>query len=253
MHASQRMSIERFAVSGACAAGLLLAACGGDDGTGSGSDTLVVHFELGNDRTCEALGVETIRAELNDKQVVQQAPCDNGQVRFRDLPTGTYHVKLYGLDKDDVEVMDSYTSSDTVVNVAGDDQTIDLKPAVTLTAAPAHLLVRWNFGFGTCNGIGIDTFVIKAWRGTGDNLILSKSLPCTLEGEGKDQYRTIDDPDRRFAGDESGEVSIQPLDKNNVNVGKAATFDFKAPGAGHDVKLSVECEDDACTGTGKPD
>jgi hypothetical protein len=250
----QHMSIERFVIRGACAAGLLFAACGGDDSAGgSGTDTLVVHFELGNDRSCDALGVETIRAELNDKQIVQQAPCMNGQVRFRDLPTGTYHIKLFGLDEDGIEVMDSYTSSDTIVNVAGDDQTIDLKPAVTLTAAPAHLLVRWNFGFGTCKGVGIDRFVIKAWRGTGDNLILSQTMACSLEGEGKDQYRTIDDPDRRFGGDEWGEVSVQPFDKNDVEVGMAASFKFKAPGPGHDVKLSVNCEDDACTGSGKPD
>jgi hypothetical protein len=231
---------------------LLLAACG-DDSTDDGSaGTLVVRFELGNKRTCDAVGVAMVRAELNDMKYVQQAPCSNGQVRFRDIPAGSYHIELFGVDSSGVDVMDSHTSKQVTANVSGDDATNQTE-IVTLTAAPAHLLVRWNFGFGTCKGVGIDRFVINAWRGSGDDLLFDQTLACTLEGDGKDQYREIADPDRRMGGDEAGEVSIQPYDRSNVPIGMAAVFKFNAPGPGHDVKLSITCDEGACTGTGKPD
>jgi hypothetical protein len=231
-----------------------LAACGGDDtDVGSTRGTLVVKVQLGNNRTCDALGVKTIRAELNEKLYVESAPCDDYQVRFRDIPAGTYKVALFGVDDDGVEVMDSVNTPNVLVNVAGDDKTVVGDKTVTLTAAPAHLLVRWGFGFGTCRGVGIDRLEIALWDASGNDQVLGKALDCDLEGEGKDQYRTIDDPMRRFHGDEAGEISVQPVDKNGVDVGQPASFKFKAPGPGHEVKVTVHCEENACTGSGKPD
>lgn len=254
-----RTSIQPYASCVLLAAGFssvsAMSACGGDDSgeLGSARGTLVVKVQLGNNRTCDALGVKTIRAELNDKLYEVSAPCEDYQVRFRDIPAGTYKVSLFGVDDDGVEVMDSVNTPNVLVNVAGDDKTVVGDKTVTLTAAPAHLLVRWGFGFGTCKGVGIDRFEIALWDASGNDQILGKNLDCDLEGEGKDQYRTIEDPMRRFHGDEAGEISVQPIDKNGVDIGQPASFKFKAPGPGHDVKVTVKCEENACTGSGKPD
>ena len=233
---------------------LLVGGCGGSNSTRSASSgTLVVPFQLGNNRSCDDAGVSYVVAELGKEEYVQDAPCENGQVRFLNVPAGSYEIKISAFDEQDVEVMDNHESIDAMVDVEGDNRTSEHEPAVTLTSAPAHLLVRWTFGFTTCRGASIDSFSIKAWRGGGDDLLISKSLPCNLEGSGKDQYRAIDDPDRRFSGEQAGEVTIQPLDKEAVNVGPAAVFKYKAPGAGHDVRVSVECDQGACKGNGKPD
>ena len=233
---------------------MLVGGCGGSDSKSSASSgTLVVPFQLGNNRSCDDAGVSYVVAELGNTDYVQEAPCENGQVRFLNVPAGSYEIKISAFDEEDVEVMDNHESSDGMVDVEGDNRTSEHEPAVTLTSAPAHLLVRWTFGFTTCKGASIDHFSIKAWRGGGDDLLVSKSLACNAEGSGKDQYRTIDDPDRRFSGEQAGEVTVQALDKEDVNVGPAAVFKYKAPGAGHDVRVSVECDQGACKGSGKPD
>jgi hypothetical protein len=245
-------STRMINVSGCLLAGLWFAACG-SSASGDSTGTLVVPFELGNNRTCDMLGVKTVRAELDDKSHTAEVPCANGQVRFQDIPAGSYSLQMFGVDASGVEIMDSFTSGDVTVNVPGDDNTVVNHPSITLTAAPAHLLVRWNFGFGTCKGVGIDRFMIKVWRGSGDALLLNETLDCTQEGDGVDQYRSVDDADRRFSGDDAGEISVQPLDKTSINVGSAVTFNYSAPGSGHDVKISLTCTDGACTGSGKPD
>ena len=232
--------------------GVFLAACGGEDGP-SGSGTLVIPFELGNDRSCESVGVASVRAELKGTDYEAEADCTAGQVRIKNVPAGSYGVSVFALDENGVEVMDNVSSGQSTANVSGEGRTDVFEPAVTLTAAPAHLKVRWNFSFSSCKGAGIDTFDVKAWRGTGDSLIVKQTLPCTLEGEGRGGYRDIDDPERRFGGDVGGEVSVQPYDKDKVPVGKAVVFKFKAPGAGHDVKVTVECNEGSCSGSGKPD
>jgi hypothetical protein len=215
--------------------------------------TLVVPFELGNHRTCGDLSVKTVRAELANGMYTQEAPCMNGVVRFKDLPAGSYSVRMFGVDDKGIEVLDSLTDHALVVNVVGQDTTVVLKPAVTLTAASAHLLLRWNFGFGTCKGVGVDRFTVKVWRSGGDNLLLDASVACSTEGDGEDQYREVHDDSRQLSGDASGEVSVQPLDKTGVTVGDAVRFNFSAPGPGHDIKLSLTCEDGACKGSGRPD
>lgn len=233
---------------------MVAAGCGGSEQRSASSGTLVVPFQLGNNRSCEDAGVSYVRAELGeDGDYEIEAPCENGQVRFLNVPAGSYHIKISAFDDEDVEVMDSHESMDDMVDVEGENRTSEHEPAVTLTSAPAHLLVRWTFGFTTCRGASIDSFAIKAWRGGGDDLLISQTLPCSLEGSGKDQYREIDDPDRRFSGEQAGEITVQALDKEDVNVGPAAVFKYKAPGAGHDVRVSVECDQGACKGSGKPD
>jgi len=240
-------------LSGLWLIGCLLGACGDGGGDGESKGTLLVPFTLGNSRPCDVLGVKSVRAELNESYI-QTAPCTAGQVRFVGIPSGTYNVELYGVDDMGVEIMDSTTEGDVTVNVMGNDQTTRRQPAITLTAAPAHLFVRWDFQFSNCKGAHIESFDIKAWRGAGDTLLVSQTLDCTAEGDGADGYHEIEDPERRLSGDEAGEVSVQPYDKNKAEIGSPVVFKFRAPGAGYDVKVTVECDAAGfCDGTGKPD
>jgi len=215
--------------------------------------TLVVPFELGNRRTCDSFGVERVRGELDDGMFVDEASCEAGEVRFSQVPAGSYRARLFALDDDDVEIMDSLRDRDVLMNVVGDGTTVVADRPVKLTATPAHLFVRWTFGFGSCKSSGIDLFTLGVWRSDGSELMLTADLDCRQDGEGSEGYREVPDPDRALAGDQVGEVAIQALDRSGLEVGEPVTFDFPAPGAGRDIKLSLECEEGACTGLGYPD
>ena len=247
----QRASV-RAVTTWVCALGWLSVGAGCASGDTS-SGTLVVPFELGNHRSCDALGVKTVRAELDDGMFSEEAPCTNGQIRFRDLPAGSYHVRLYGVDDSGVSIMDNLQTGEVVVSVVGNDTTVVTQPAVTLTAAPAQVLLRWNFGFGTCNGIGVDRFAVKVWRSDGDELLLDASVPCESEGDGPDQYRKVVDRMRQLGGGETGEITVQPLDRTGVKVGEPVLFHFDPPGAGRSIKLSLNCLEGSCSGSGQPD
>jgi hypothetical protein len=225
---------------------------GGDDSSGS-PGTLVVEFVLGNNLTCDDVGVKRVRAELNEMQFVEDAPCSAMQVRFLNIPAGTYKIRMYGEDDKGMDIMDNYSKTgSTSIEVSGGDMNSFPRP-ITLFAAPAHLFVRWDMGFTSCKGVGVVSFLINAWRGAGE-LLVEQTLDCLLEGDGPDQYREIADPERNFTGSEAGEVFVQPLDKEMARFGAPAVFRFKAPGAGQNVKITVDCGSTGyCGGSGKPD
>lgn len=231
--------------------GALLAACGDDPGPKAG--VLVVPFTLGNERSCEELGVVSVRAELDDGSYVETADCDAGKVRFELLMPGTYEVSVYGLDREGVEVVDSLESGLVNVTVVGEGTTVVAEPSLQLTASPAHLLVRWDFNFGSCDSASIDTFALGAWRGDGSKLLLDTRMPCDMTGHGPGLYREVPDLDRDVSGEELGEVNVQPVDEHGIEVGKPVKFTFKSPGAGRFVKLTLACDDGGCDGTGEPD
>lgn len=242
--------INRFHVF-ALLGGALLAACGDDPGPKAG--VLVVPFTLGNDRSCEELGVVAVRAELDEGAYVETADCDAGKVRFELLMPGTYAVSVYGLDTEGVEVVDSLESGLVDVTVVGEGTTVVAEPSLQLTAAPAHLLVRWDFDFGSCDSASIDRFALSAWRGDGTKLLLDTQLPCAMTGHGPGLYREVPDLDRRMSGEELGEVTVQPVDEHGIEVGDAVQFTFDSPGAGRFVKLTLACDDGGCDGSGDPD
>ncbi len=246
MHRRQRLALALAVV--ACSLG---AGCATKDAPAAG--VLVVPYELGNHKDCATVGVKVVRAELDDPMYVEEAACESGEIRFQEVPPGGYHVRLFGVDSQGVAIMDSLQAGEVPVNVVGDGTTVVADPAVMLTAAPAHLLLRWSFGFGTCESAAIDRFRISAWRKDGSQLLLESTVPCKEAGSGADQYRAVPDLSRKLAGDEVGEVNVEALDKNGVATGEATTFNFGAPGSGHTVKLSVVCTGGACVGGGKPD
>lgn len=227
-----------------------LAACGSEESVDTG--VLVVPFELGNQRTCEELGIVAIRGELDDGEIVEEIECDAGELRFERLNAGRYKVTLYGLDEDDVPAMDSLGDGPRSIQVVGDN-TVVFDPPLGLTSAPARLQLRWSFGFSTCESASIEGFAIAAWRADGSALLMESEIACGAVGEGRDQYRVVPDLERELSGAEVGEVEVQPHDNQGFAIGDPTTFTFEAPGAGAEIKLSLACDEGGCDGSGTPD
>lgn len=228
-----------------------LAGCGSEESTETG--VLVVPFTLGNQRTCEELGIVAVRGELGDGEYVEEVDCEAGEVRFEHLAAGRYMVTLYGLDLGDVPVMDSLADGPQPIQVIGEKTTVVFDPALGLTSAPARLSLRWDFGFSTCEAASIDGFSIAAWRADGSALLMEGDIACATPGEGRGQYRVVEDLERELSGAEVGEIEIQPHDAQGVAIGDPLTFTFDAPGPGADIKLSLECDEGGCDGSGTPD
>lgn len=228
-----------------------LAGCGGEESAETG--VLVVPFELGNQRTCGELGIVAIRAELGDGDFIEEVECDAGEVRFDRLDPGRYKVTLYGLDGDDVPVMDSLGDGPSSIQVVGENTTVVFDPPLGLTSAPARLQLRWSFGFSTCESASIAGFSIAAWRADGSALLMESEIACGVPGEGREQYRLVPDLDRELSGAEVGEVEVQPHDAQGFAIGDPTTFTFRAPGPGAEIKISLTCDEGGCSGTGTPD
>jgi hypothetical protein len=234
-----------------CCALLLALGCEEDKGPDDG--VLVVPFELGNRKQCADLGVAGVRVELDDGELSQEVDCEAGEVRFNLLDPGRYEVVAYGVDEDGVAVMDSLADGPLEVDVVGRDTTVVLDPPAMLTAAPAKLLLRWQFGFGSCESAAVGGFIVSAWRADGGELLMESDVPCDMPGEGREQYRRVPDEQRDLSGDSVGEVDVQPYDVNEIAMGDPSTFTFAPPGAGHEVKLSLTCNGGGCDGSGTAD
>jgi hypothetical protein len=235
---------------GVVMAGAALAGCGGgkDD-----SGFLVVPYQLGNRKDCKSLGIVSVRAELDEGAQAQEVDCEAGQLRFNLLKPGSYDAVLYGLDQDGVRVMDSLAEGPVPVDVVGGGTTVVVDPAIKLTAAPAELALRWDLGFGSCESTSIASFELSAWRGDGSELLMQTEVACSMQGRGRDQYRSVPDKQRSLSGDELGEVEVQAKDVHGIAMGKPVTFSFPSPGPGGLVKLSLSCGDGGCKGSGQPD
>jgi hypothetical protein len=212
--------------------------------------TLIVPFKLGNDLPCSDFNVKYVRGVLSDDgdEYEDEVKCETKELRFDNVPSGSYTLRLYGYTADDYDapVMDSLQDDDLTMEVIGDGTTVVADRKVMLTAAPAHLLIRWSFGYGTCKSAGIGSFAISVWRSDGADLLLDDELDCEAVGDADDgYYRTIPDHERMLSGTESGEVSVQPLDRDGDEIGEALSYEFKAPGAGRDIKLSLKCDEDS--------
>ena len=213
----------------------------------------MIPYELGNMRDCASLGIVSVRAELDDGFLVEEVPCDAGEVRFDRVPVDGYNVKLYGIDQDGYRIMDSVEAGKVTLKVIGAGTTVVADPAGQLTAAPAQLMMRWDCGFSTCDSAGIQSFEIMAWRQDGSHLLMETEVDCGMRGEGVDQYRSVPDLGRELAGDVFGEVSVQAVDVNGTYIGDAVGFFFDTPGAGRLVRLSLNCTGSGCIGTGDLD
>ncbi|MDD9943529.1 MAG: hypothetical protein OXU20_20985 [Myxococcales bacterium] len=214
-----------------------------------GAGTLVIPYVLGNDRSCESLGVEYIEAELDEGFMRLEAPCDGDAVRMRNVPAGLYTIEMFGLDENRVPILDSTEGGILSQRVVGDGSTTEVNPPVLLTAAPARLLLRWDFGFGSCVSAGVKQFKIVAWDADeGTEKLMEATMLCETPGEGADQYREVPDVDRELGGDSFGGASISVIDDNGDQVGDVVSFEFEPPGRGREVRLSLTCSESGCDG-----
>lgn len=213
---------------------------------------LIVPFVLGNAVSCGKSDVRVVVAFLDDDRSAE-AECDAGAVVFSDVPAGAYDVKLFGYAEDNTSiVMDSLATKQLFAQVAG-GATTTLPEDVVLTAAPVRLELRWGFGFRSCESNGVDRFVVSAWIAGGTDPLLTAELGCTQDTTDHDNYRTVPDPERDLKGGIVGQVSIQALRVDGAAVGKPAIFEFDPPGSGSSIRLTVECGQTGCAGTGMPD
>ena len=226
--------------------------CGADE-RADRSGVLVVPFALGNRKSCEELAITGVRVELDEGSYVEEAECDAGEVRFSRVPEGRYDLVAYGLDERGVGVMDSLAGGSLPVDVIGNRTTVVVQPDVTLTAAPAKLLLRWDLGFGSCESANLGGFTISAWRADGSELLMESDVDCDMPGDGAQQYRLVPDEGRELSGDAVGEAQVQPFDDYDLAMGEPVTFTFDSPGAGGKVKLSLSCDEGGCQGSGQAD
>jgi hypothetical protein len=229
---------------------LALAAC---DRHTDDRGTLIVQFKLGNDVACKDFHVKTVRGVLDDDEedpIEEETKCETKELRFEDIPSGEYKVRLYGYasaddSDDDNPVMDSLQNDDLRMSVIGDGTTVIAEPRVMLTSSPARLWVRWSFGYGTCKSADIGSFQITAWRNDGGDLLLEDEIDCEDVGDADDGfYRRIPDDKRLLSGNAGGLVAVQPRDGSGKDVGEALEYEYEAPGPGKDIRLSVKCDED---------
>ncbi len=243
---------ERAWTCGFALVALVGVGCGILGGNSKKQGSLVLPFELGNNKDCASLNVVTVRAELDDGGVAKETNCSAGRLRLDGVTPGSHDVVVYGLDKDDVKIMDSLAAGPLSVSVE-DGKTLVIDPPVQLTLAPAKLVLRWDFGFASCGSSSIDSFRVTAWRSDGSQQLLQSSIKCSVAGQGEGQYREVPDPGRDLSGDQLGEVVIQPVSSTPAEVGSPVRFSFDAPGAGREIRLSLTCTEKGCQGSGKPD
>lgn len=219
--------------------------------TSTGS--VVVPYVLGNMRTCKDMGIDVVQGVLDDQFLVLEVPCEEGRIRFVDLPEGLYRVALFGLSEDGYSVMDSLGPEAIIIKVPGQGVSATVEPAILLTAAPAHLQIRWDFGFSSCAGAGVESFMIRAWNPDGRDLLLEETLPCESNGSGSQQYRDVPDFGRNLGGTLVGQVSVSALRDDGTPFGPPVGFNFEPPGSGRRIQLTLKCNGSGCEGVGKPE
>ncbi|NVB42672.1 hypothetical protein G6O69_32925 [Pseudenhygromyxa sp. WMMC2535] len=237
-----------------CALSLLLLTTASSGCAETGPGTLEVEYTLGNNKACSDLGVSTVEALLvrgsgDEREVLydRRTAC-GGALIIDDIEPQAYELEVYAYDSANVAILDNLSEATSARRVEIFDAS-DAVRDVDLTERPAELRVRWRLGeggFSSCEGVGIDSFEIKAFREGGSGLILETTLDCELDGEGSGNWRVIDDPERELIGSTFGEVGIQALDASGTEIGASAAFIFDPVGAGYPVELTIECDENGC-------
>lgn len=242
-------SVSRLALLSIAASTVL----GGCADTDPGS--ALIHYRIGNDKTCSEAGVEQIRVILDEDDGIDDiAPCSSdGEFLYEGIPVGDYTIIIQGIDGDGYAIVDNIDEDAVKINISGSGAEKETS-VIALTDSPAILQVRWNFGFGSCESVGIDHFLIEAYaEGSGSNKLLSETLDCDTPGEGSEGYRIVPDPDRELLGGVFGEAYIRPQDASGNLVGEAQSFSFAAVAPGYTISTTIECDESGCVGSGDPD
>ncbi|MEE9382467.1 MAG: hypothetical protein V3V08_03535 [Nannocystaceae bacterium] len=252
---SPKLASFRASTAVVAATALLVGAsatgCESDPGPGS----VLVPVELGNSKTCAEVNISTLEATLGDSTVTVPCVDTSLEVRFDDVAKGTYDLSVVGRNDEGVGTIDSGGTPDLWVEVLGEGATVgpNLSP-VRLTDAPAHLFVRRDLGFLTCESANMTSFRVIAFEEGGSTILLKDTFDCASPTTDAEGYYAVPDPSRVVKGKLLGEMAIQPLDAADMAVGAAVIFEFAPPGPGRDVKFTLSaCSQTGCTGTGEPD
>jgi hypothetical protein len=226
-------------------------ACAPDRGPGS----LVIEYTLGNNKTCEELGLERVEVLVYQGTIEEPTVeheellvCDDlNEAIISGIEPGLYSVLVTGFDANDTPTFDNLgePAAERVVEIF---EAAEASQETDLTARPAELRIAWRLGadgFANCAGVGIDRFEITAYEELGGTVLLEAILDCDLGGD-SDGYRLVEDPDRVLNGLRFGEVGIQALDASGNAVGSSAEFIFPPVGPGYEVDLRIECTDLEC-------
>jgi hypothetical protein len=222
-----------------------------------GPGELTVTYVLGNDKTCEEVGVDSVRAKLTiegTERYSEDVDCSVGEIVIDEIEPELYDVEVLAYDDAGVAILDNLGNplSERRVEIF---EASSASHEAELDARPSVLKVRWRLGdegFGNCASVGIDRFVVKAFEVGGSALLLEDTIDCE-EGGDPMGYREVPDPERLLNGTLFGEVGIQAQDASGADVGAAATFVCDPVGAGYPVELTIECSDVECTGSGTVD
>lgn len=221
-----------------------LTALGGcaDEGPGS----IVIPVQLGNNKSCEEVGVTQLHAELERGGEIYEetVDCSVGEVRIDDVAPQRYDLLVQGLASDGAAILDNLDQDARVVDVLGDGQT-NVIDTVLLTDAPAQLRIGWDFGLSNCASAGIHEFEITAFENGGSAVLLTSAIDCDAPTDAGNLH-VVPDPDRDLNGKLLAEAAIQPVDKSGAHVGSPISFSFDPPGPGRFVDLIIECDETGC-------
>jgi hypothetical protein len=222
-----------------------------------------IEFELGNAKLCSEVNVSSIRVVLSrgegealENLYDETFPCTDTAVIVEDIEPQAYDLLVQGLfedpDKGTIATFDNLGAEAVERKIEIFEGSL-AQEMVLLTARPADLLVRWDFGFTNCMGAGIDRFRIRAFEVGGGNLLLEDEIDCEATSDVAGGYRPVPDLDRVLNGSLLGEVGVTALNASGTEIGEQTTFAFAPVGAGYPVKLTLNCDELLCTGTGTVD
>ncbi|NMC69640.1 MAG: hypothetical protein GYA57_06175 [Myxococcales bacterium] len=141
-----------------------------------GTGDLDVQWTVGLTGSCTQanLGFVAARLETPAGTLVarQDAPCDAHGVRFRDLPIGSYRVRLSAFDDEGVEAY-AATVSDLPVQEGLEAASC----LARLTPRPGSIAVSWYFQGGRlCSAYGVEDVLLSLF--SSDIEVLAESFRC---------------------------------------------------------------------------
>jgi len=197
-----------------------------------GTGDLDVQWTVGLTGTCAQANLQFVTARLETLGGTllarRDAPCDAHTVRFRDLPIGSYRIRLSAFDDDGVEAY-AATVSDLPVR----EELEATSCLARLTPRPGSISLSWYFQGGRlCSAYGVEDVLLSLF--SSDIEILAESFRC-------DRGATV--IEGLLPG--SYEVRLDAVDARGI-----PTHSFAAGGLhlrpGHD--LSFEAELTPCQG-----
>jgi hypothetical protein len=216
--------------------------------------SLQLSFQLGSGKSCKEFGIKKVEALLvskDESEYSEKVDCGDGEIRFTDIPAGTYSLKLYGIDSHNAAIKDSETQDATIKG----GQTLTIETPIVLLDAPAILKVGWDLGLSNCKSSEIGGFSITAYNSDGSDILFkNKKIDCDSDSNvDEDNYHIVPDEGRDLKGNDFGEVDIQPYDTNSEPLGDSIHFTFDSPKPGEEIKLLLDCDKTGCEGSGVPE